>query len=337
MSDANVVVTWSNNWMSAIDDAAPICEVSIPGSHESCARYGGSSAHCQWRSVIDQLSRGIRFLDVRCDVVAPKGEAGSPVDEAGDPEIYLFVRHGTMNQAITFQEIQAQCVAFLATNPSEFILMNLQMEDTTDGDTFARKFTEMTQPYLNYWHFDDALKKDAAGNPVSDFPKVGDVRGRIILIRATAGGGWPTNMKPGSLPGQGGMVWNGCEIDDVSSSTLFQTQNGWSKWNGTEKGDEVEKYLKHADAWAKQGQMTLNFASYSWGAQSPGRNAAGMNVRLQKFLKNYDFGSVLGVVPIDFVSNTGDSGESLENLIIQHQRHQKAGFSYGGLASWVQP
>lgn len=339
MSTSSTTVTWSNNWMSGIDDDARICEISIPGSHESCARYGGSSAHCQWRSITDQLNRGIRFLDVRCDLTAPKGGwACSPVDDASDPDIYLFSRHGTMNQAVTFEEVQAQCIAFLCDNPTEFILMNLQMEQTTAGDAFARKFLEMTSNYSQYWYTGSAIKNLPGFGPVADFPKITDVRKHIVLIRAWAATtpvtGWPSTI---SLPGGGGIVWGGFCINDVSSGLLFQTQNGWSKWDGGPKGDMVEKYIQNADAWASGGQMTLNFASYSYGAQSPGKNAAGMNSRLQTYLKGSDFSKVVGVIPIDFVSNTGNGIDSLENLIIEHQKHQMAGFSYGGTASWLQP
>lgn len=339
MSSAPQTMTWSNNWMSGIKDDAPICEISIPGSHESCARYGGSSAHCQWRSIIDQLNRGIRFLDVRCDLTAPKGGwACSPVNESSDPEIYLFSRHGTMNQAITFEEVQAQCIAFLADNPDEFILMNVQMEQTTDGDAFARKFIEITDKYSQHWYTGNAMKIIPGFGPRAAFPAIRDVRKHIVLIRTwhntTPPTGWPQTF---NMPGEGGISWCGFNIDGLSSELVFQTQNGWSKWDGEQKGDMVEQYIQKADGWAAGGQMTLNFASYSYAAQSPGRNAAGMNKRLQEYLKGYDFSKVVGVIPIDFVSNTGNGGDSLENLIIEHQKHQKPGYSYGGTAPWLQP
>ena len=31
------------NWMSGIEDATPLHEVSIPGSHESCSLWSGES------------------------------------------------------------------------------------------------------------------------------------------------------------------------------------------------------------------------------------------------------------------------------------------------------
>jgi 1-phosphatidylinositol phosphodiesterase len=37
----------STSWMSGVEDATPINQMSIPGSHESCSRFGGSSTECQ--------------------------------------------------------------------------------------------------------------------------------------------------------------------------------------------------------------------------------------------------------------------------------------------------
>jgi 1-phosphatidylinositol phosphodiesterase len=330
--NAYAQLTYAHNWMSAIDDSASIAEISIPGSHESCARFGGSSAHCQWRSIIDQLNRGIRFLDVRFDYNAPKGNwACSPVDESNDPDIYLFARHDTMNQAVTFEEVQAQCMAFLNENPDEFILMNVQTERVTNPDAFRTKFLEQSRPYQQkYWYMKNTV------------PTKKECKGRIVLIRPydpATGDGWSKGSDsewPDGAAG-GGLEWNGFDQPGYSSNTIFQTQNFWNTSSGTDKGSSVEQYMVKADAWAREGEITLNFASYSYGAQSPGANAAGMNPRLLTFLsqKAYDssvtYGAVVGVVAIDFMSNTGDPGSNcLEDRIIEHQAHVKPGYVYGG-------
>ena len=325
-------LTYAHNWMSAIDDNASIAQISIPGTHESCARYGGSDAHCQWRSIIDQLNRGIRFLDVRCDYNAPKGGWGcSPVDEDDDPDIYLFARHGPMNQAVTFEEVQAQCIAFLNQNPDEFILMNMQTERVANPDAFRAKFLEQTNPYQKqYWYMENSI------------PTKKDCKKRIVLIRpynsSDPGEGW--SKGDGSWPG--GLEWNGFNQPNNSSSALFQTQNFWNADDGTKKGDEVESFMRSAAVNAQHGQITLNFASYSSGAQSPGVNAAGMNTRLQQFLFEINdqgvetpiaYNSTVGVVAIDFMSNTGSPGSNcLEDLIIEHQAHLQDGYVYVGRA-----
>jgi hypothetical protein len=144
--------------------------------------------------------------------------------------------------------------------------------------------------------------------------------------------GW-TKKTDGTF--DGGLEWNGFNIDGESSNGIFSTQNGWNAWHGTEKGEEVIKYIKSAAN--DSTHITLNFASYA-SDSGPGPNAGGMNPMLQSFLQTYNpesWAINLGVIPIDFVGNTGDSGKSLENLIIERQVKQKPGSSYGGIAPWL--
>ncbi|HEX6039212.1 phosphatidylinositol-specific phospholipase C domain-containing protein [Longimicrobium sp.] len=338
----SVQKTWSTNWMSAIEDGTSIAEISIPGTHESCARFGGSASQCQWFSITQQLNRGIRFLDIRC-----KYETGA--DSGRTQGIYFPVYHGTdpfltSRQNILFEEVQAQCIAFLAENPTEFILMNVQMEYGCEqnqdgcGDQFREKFLELTRPYwAKYWYMKSSI------------PLIDDCRGRIVLIRAydpAAQTGWGSGIHRGNpVPNRswpdgndgGGLAWNGFNTDGDSTNLHFRTQNGWTL-HGTPKGGEVERHIDAAQANARAGFITLNFASYA-GDSGPGGNAAGMNVRLQNYLRNYrqngNWGVALGVIPIDFTGNTGDGNESLENLIIEHQAHQDPNTSYSGLPGWL--
>lgn len=327
--------TWSNNWMSGIIDGTKISEISIPGTHDSCARfeYELVKTQCQWFSIIQQLNRGIRFLDIRCRYKAD--------DEAGRTQgIYFPVHHAATFQNIFFEEVQAQCIAFLRENPTEFILMNVQMEYDTNndefwkkfGDKFRKKFLELTNPYQkNYWYLKNTI------------PTIKDCKGRIVLIRSydiNAKKGWSRGEDcewPDGADG-GGLEWNGFNIDGESDNAIFKTQNGWQAWSGTYKGAEVEKYIKAAQQNAASGFLTLNFASYA-SDLGPGPNAQGMNERLQKFLENFrpgnQWGTALGIIPMDFIGNTGDTGNSLENLIIEHQLYQDPNTSYAGIAQWL--
>jgi 1-phosphatidylinositol phosphodiesterase len=331
--------------MSGIKDGTKISEISIPGTHDSCARfeYQLIKTQCQWFSIIQQLNRGIRFLDIRCRYKAD--------DEVGRTQgIFFPIHHATTFQNILFEEVQAQCIAFLSDNPTEFILMNVQMEydcftnDDGCSDLFREKFLELTAPYQQkHWYMKNSI------------PKIDECRGRIVLIRAYDPD--PNHKKPGWASGidpkdpntykdwpdgvnGGGLEWNGFseQNDGESENAIFKTQNGWTKWSGTKKGEKVEDYIEAAQANAAAGYITLNFASYA-SDRGPGPNAQGMNERLQGFLKNYRpngiWGVALGVIPIDFIGNTGDGGDSFENLIIEHQMCQDPTISYGGIAPWL--
>ena len=317
--------------MSGIQNGTKLSEVSIPGTHESCTRFGGSLSQCQWFSITQQLNRGIRFLDVRCKYQVD-GDSGRKQN------IYFPIYHGdgdvfTASQNILFEEVQAQCIAFLSENPSEVIVMNVQMEYSGDGDEFRKKFLELIEPYKEqYWYLGNAI-------PTLD----NNLRGRIILIRAydaVAKVGWNKGADsewPDGANG-GGLEWNGFNNNGESSNTVFQTQNKWKSVHGSEKGDLVEQYIKNAQANAANGKLTLNFSSYT-GDLGIGKNAAGMNERLQGFLRNFGtdghWGAALGIIPLDFIGNTGDTGSSLEHLIIEHQLHQAADTTYNGTPLWL--
>src|SRR5262245_40310359 len=77
--------TSNPNWMAAVKDETPISKLSIPGTHETMARYGviplppglpapvfpplsflDDMVICQSMSLEDQLISGVRVLDIRC-------------------------------------------------------------------------------------------------------------------------------------------------------------------------------------------------------------------------------------------------------------------------------
>lgn len=315
--------------MSGIQNGVKLSEISIPGTHDSCARFGGSAYQCQWFSITQQLNRGVRFLDVRCRYQAG-GESGRKQN------IFFPIYHGTdipESQCILFEEVQAQCIAFLSENPSEVVVMNVQMEYSGDGDEFRKKFLELIEPYKKkHWYLGNTI-------PTLD----NNLRGKIVLIRAydaakNAGWGRGSDSEWQDGASGGGLEWNGFDDNGESSNTVFQTQNKWKSIHGSEKGDLVEKYIKNSQANAANGKLTLNFASYT-GDSGIGPNADGMNKRLQGFLRNFgtdgNWGAALGIIPLDFIGNTGDTGSSLENLIIEHQLHQAADTTYNGIPLWL--
>ena len=53
------------DWMGALPDAFPMCKLSIPGTHDSGARFGGPDFHTQDLDIPAQLRQGIRAFDIR--------------------------------------------------------------------------------------------------------------------------------------------------------------------------------------------------------------------------------------------------------------------------------
>lgn len=329
-------VTWSSNWLSGIDDDAPISEISIPGTHDTGARYG-DGYQCQWFSIIQQLNLGIRFLDIRCNfkVAAVTGLR---------KQLYFPIYHGEAEQYILFEEVQAQCISFLQANPSEFILMNVQMNEEGNGDAFGQTFLRLTAPYLEkYWYLGDGLVRNDDGQLISEIPTKKQCAGRIVLIRGFDPKSKVSWDKPVSSTAPDddrlsgfGLEWNGIGTNGESENLIFKTQNNWSQTTLSAKADLVRLYLREADKWAtdRPSHIVINFASMAE-VDTQERIAAVINPQLQAFVRSLDIHRVLGIIPIDFIGNTGFDDNSLENLIISHQIHQKDGFSYGGLAPWL--
>jgi len=283
------------DWMSGVVDTTPLSQMSIPGTHESCALYGGGTTQCQFRSIGQQLELGIRFLDVRCAY-------------ADDLPADFYIYHGGIYQKIQFSNVQQQCVEFLTNHPNEVILMNVQQEHSgVDSQTFEITFKAAVAPFGNHWLWPDQI------------PTLEACRGKIILVRT-----W--------LPSEvAGLEWNGFAINGMSYNRFFETQNDWSNWSDTaEKVAQVEQYLKlAADGRAGPNRIYLNFLSRA-GAYV-GTYAKEMNDIILKYLQTTltDTSKRLGTLPIDFVSNTGTAGKAgcLEDLIIRRNPF-KPGYSF---------
>lgn len=85
----------TSNFLSTLPSTLPISALSLPGTHESLARYGWPVSSCQSSesNVLNQLNSGIRYFDVR---MSPKGE--------GD-QMKLFAYHGITDQRIRLDEV----------------------------------------------------------------------------------------------------------------------------------------------------------------------------------------------------------------------------------------
>ncbi|KAJ9475039.1 PLCXc domain-containing protein [Pseudozyma hubeiensis] len=147
-----------STWMTSLPSTDPISSFCIPGTHESCSLYGWPISACQetTSSISVQLSRGIRFLDVR---LALKGTPGNQL---------LYAYHGVTDQKMEFSAILSQVYSFLTTNPGETVLMSVKQENNMAG------FLDAVFGYINknpnQWWLGTGM------------PKLADVRGKILLI-----------------------------------------------------------------------------------------------------------------------------------------------------------
>ncbi|MFE3326647.1 phosphatidylinositol-specific phospholipase C [Streptomyces sp. NPDC059176] len=164
------------DWMSGIDGARALATLTIPGTHDSGARFGGLWTECQNTTVAAQLTSGIRFLDVRCRVTG-----GS-----------FAIHHGAFYQRMMFGDVLIACRDFLSSHPGETILMRVKQEYSGESDaTFRSIFDDYLdrRGWRPLFHIDGTL------------PPLGRARGTVVLIADNGG-----------LPG---VHWSDAAVFDV--------------------------------------------------------------------------------------------------------------------------
>ncbi|KAM8869784.1 1-phosphatidylinositol phosphodiesterase-like isoform 2-T8 [Spinachia spinachia] len=153
--DGNLVLPgWDPTvWMAGIEDFRTLSLVSIPGSHDSMALYGGPEAKHQAWSLKDQLRAGIRFLDLK-------------VFGLGNT---LYVMQGVRYEHITLKDVLDTTRAFLAEFKSEAVLIRVQPE-SFEKNTVNQMVQSLIGNDQNVWV-----------NP--GMPSMGQVRGKIVFLQ----------------------------------------------------------------------------------------------------------------------------------------------------------
>ena len=157
-----------DNWMEFVNDDVRLSRLNIPGTHNSGALhdlptiFASGTAKCQDLTIKEQLEIGVRYLDIRCRHI----------------DNVFTIHHGRVYQKQNFGDVLNTCYSFLARHPSETIIMSVKREHTSENNT--RSFVEtFNERYLSRrpsrWYLGDTI------------PALGDVRGKIVLLRRFGG------------------------------------------------------------------------------------------------------------------------------------------------------
>jgi chitinase len=284
----------TQNWMRALPGHLKLSRLTIPGTHESCARGIGWPAgvfvNCQDLSLADQLNAGIRYLDIRCrhisDIFAIHHEA-----------FYLGLNFGN--------GVRDVCVNFLQANPSECILMEIKREYNDAGNnlTFQQVFDNYVKGYENFFYLSDHI------------PTLDEARGKIVVIcRFTVDTDADVHTH-----GLYGNPW----ADNTTFTRTYTASNNETvnitiqdNYNWTNVfNDNID--AKYSDIWNTllQAQadgtdrLFINFTSASStdGAASPQNFVYAINPRLYNDLAKFgpSWPNRLGVLAMDFVNDGG--------------------------------
>ncbi|XP_066501075.1 1-phosphatidylinositol phosphodiesterase-like [Hoplias malabaricus] len=141
------------DWMKSLDDNRLLSEVSLPGTHDTMARYGGPASECQAWTLEDQLKAGIRYLDLR--VFAFEGK--------------LYLMHGVIYQYSTFTEALNTIKTFLTNYPSEAVLVRVK-PDMWDKSKVEGLVMKVIANNANVW-------------VQPTLPNIGQIRGKIVFVQ----------------------------------------------------------------------------------------------------------------------------------------------------------
>lgn len=162
-------------WMGALDGSAWLSGLTIPGTHDSCARSNVPFVRTQYLSVTQQLALGIRFLDLR-------------LRRHDDGRLYCY--HGgvpiNLPKGLSFDSVMDEVWEFIGPRDgkeaTETVLISINNDDRSKG--------QKANPGVFYNAVKEAIDstpayEDGSGRwytePVT--ARLGDVRGKAVLLR----------------------------------------------------------------------------------------------------------------------------------------------------------
>ena len=160
---------FTENWMASVPDDMPICDINIPGTHDSTATYVSPSwfLKTQNSSISTQLKNGFRYLDLRIRL--------------DDKKTSLIMCHNMSDcrknafpwaASFSFDDIVDEAEQFLSAHPSESIIFCIKPEKSYDDiSAIILLIQKVIAKNKTFWY------------TKNEIPLTKNVRGKIILAR----------------------------------------------------------------------------------------------------------------------------------------------------------
>lgn len=228
-------------WMGDVRDEYPLSALSLPGTHNSPTyRTALPSVRCQAVRIRDQLDNGVRFFDVRVSVSTSSHHL--PLVHAAFPVALTGTKY--------FTDMLKEMYAFLDTNPSETVIMSVKREGIGKG-------TDQ--------HLSKILKEHYYGDGKRWYtepriPRLGEVRGKIILLRRHINDETLNSEWGGRGWGLDGSVWpDNCE-DGLAGSGIARIQDFYEVDQSTNIQKKIELARRHLER-ASESTFSLTAAA----------------------------------------------------------------------------
>ena len=162
-------------WMGLLPnrDTTRLNQITLPGTHDTGTSPLSGNARCQSMSLRQQLDAGVRFIDIRLELM-------------GTDPTRLQIYHGPSGTGLFFAEdVVAVCTAFLADNPTETVVMLLSQNRNALDDAFDAVAVATGGP-LSSVIFTQRMAGLVNRNPIfrrdPSIPTLKDAAGHIVLV-----------------------------------------------------------------------------------------------------------------------------------------------------------
>jgi 1-phosphatidylinositol phosphodiesterase len=160
-----------SSWMSDIPDDTLLSNITIPGTHDTCAQSNIPFVRTQYLSISKQLEAGIRFLDLRCRVHS-------------DGQLYMY--HGgipiNMPMYLKFDKIMSEIFTFFSKNgkPTETVLISINNDDVS-GKVPPEVFYNAVKTHIEQApRYEDGSERWITARTTVT---LGEARGKAVLLR----------------------------------------------------------------------------------------------------------------------------------------------------------
>ena len=160
-----------SSWMKQIPDDTLLSNMTIPGTHDSCAQSNIPFVRTQYLSISKQMEAGLRFLDLRCRVHS-------------DGQLYMY--HGgipiNMPMYLKFDKVMSEIFTFFTKNgkPTETVLISINNDDVS-GKEPPEVFYNAVKAHIDQSpRYEDGSERWSTARTTLT---LGEARGKAVLLR----------------------------------------------------------------------------------------------------------------------------------------------------------